>query len=121
MDEKSYTPVIDIDHARSLRATATEAERRMWNRLRNKQIAGLKFRRQHPVMGYILDFACEQIKLAIELDGGQHNEPDALEKDARRTELLGKAGWRVLRFWNNEVLENIDGVFTIIFEAVKKP
>ena len=72
-------------------------------------------------MGYILDFACEEVKLVIELDGEQHNEPEALAKDARRTELLGKAGWRVLRFWNNDVMKNIDGVFAVIIEAVKKP
>lgn len=120
MDRKTYATAIDIDHAKSLRANITEAERRVWNRLRNRQIQNLKFRRQHPVMGYILDFACEEVKLAIELDGGQHNDPEKLATDAKRTELLGKAGWQVLRFWNNEVMDNIDEVFMAIEEALKK-
>jgi very-short-patch-repair endonuclease len=117
---KRYTPDIDIDHAQQLRATTTDAERRVWNRLRNRQLHGLKFRRQHPVMGYILDFACIEIMLAIELDGGQHNAPEKLESDARRTSILEKHGWKVLRFWNNEVMENIDGVFVAIGAAVEE-
>lgn len=120
MDTKTYSDAMDIDHARVLRERATEAERRVWNRLRNRQIQGLKFRRQHPVGGYILDFACEEIKLAIELDGSQHNEQEMLDADARRTELLSQAGWRVLRFWNNDVMQNIDGVFADIEDVANK-
>jgi very-short-patch-repair endonuclease len=118
MDIKTYSDAMDIDHARILRERATEAERCVWNRLRNRQIQGLKFRRQHPVGGYILDFACEEIKLAIELDGSQHNEKEMLDADAKRTEFLSRLGWRVLRFWNNDVMQNIDGVFAAIEDVV---
>ncbi len=118
--EKSYTPKMDVSNAQRLRASATDAERRIWNRVRNKQIEGLKFRRQHPVMGFILDIACEEIKLAIELDGSQHNEPEALASDVRRTQMLESGGWRVLRFWNNDVIQNIDGVMAVIREAIRE-
>ena len=117
MDTKIYSPTIDIDHARALRETATKAEQCVWNFLRNRKMHGLKFRRQHPVLGFILDFACLEGKLAIELDGGQHNEPEKLASDAWRTQQLHKAGWRVLRVWNNEVLQNSEGVYAAIEAA----
>ena len=110
----------EIELARNLRTNSTEVEKQLWWRLRNRQIDGFKFRRQFPVDGYVLDFACELEKLAIELDGGQHNLPEHIERDAERTAILAKSGWRVLRFWNNEVIENIEGVLTEIQHALTR-
>jgi len=86
----------------------TDAERALWRVLRDKQLEGRKFRRQYPIAGYVVDFVCIEAGLVIELDGGQHAEQVAY--DTRRTEGLRMAGYRVVRFWNNEVLENMDGV-----------
>lgn len=106
-----------IKQARELRISSTEVEKKLWYRLRNRQM-GVKFRRQHPLQGYILDFVCEELKLGIELDGGQHNEMPQQKKDAERTEILARSGWQILRFWNNDVIENIDGVLLAIQEAI---
>lgn len=99
-----------------MRRNATDAERLLWSRLRNRQIGGARFRRQHPAGGFIVDFLCVDAKLMIEVDGGQHAENAGAdrERDAR----LAQAGYRVLRFWNNEVLGNVDGVLEVIAEAV---
>lgn len=102
-------------YARQLRSEMTDAEQKLWQHLRMRQIAGLKFRRQHPCGPFILDFACLQIKLAIEVDGGQHNENK--QKDIERTLYLQKNGWTVLRFWNNEVLQEIDAVLMVIHQS----
>ena len=83
----------------------TDAERQLWLALRGKQMAGYKFRRQHPFDDFILDFVCLDKKLVIEVDGGQHSEQ--IEANAVRTDKLAKAGFRVLRFWNNEVLREL--------------
>jgi very-short-patch-repair endonuclease len=101
-----------------LRRDMTDAERRLWSALRDRRIAGHKFRRQHPVGPYILDFACVEMRLAIEADGGQHADS---ERDARRTAWLEGEGWRVLRYWNNDILGNIEGVATRILEALSTP
>jgi len=93
-------------HARSLRKQPTDAERLLWRRLRGEPL-GVKFRRQHPYLDYVLDFVCVERKLVIEVDGGQHLES---ERDQRRDRDLGTAGFRVLRFWNNEVLMQTDAV-----------
>jgi very-short-patch-repair endonuclease len=93
-------------HAPSLRKQPTDAERLLWHRLRAEQL-GVKFRRQHPYLDYVLDFVCIERKLVIEVDGGQHLES---ERDRRRDRDLEAAGFRVLRFWNNEVLELTDAV-----------
>ncbi len=85
----------------------TIAEQCLWRRIRTQQL-GVKFRRQHPAGIYILDFACVELMLALELDGGQHAQ--AQVKDEKRTRWLEAKGWKVLRFWNNELLKNIDGV-----------
>ena len=99
------------EFARHLRKTMTEAEQALWWRLRRKQIAGSRFRRQHPIGPYIADFACIERKLVIEVDGGQHS---GCEADMRRDEYLQRQGFAILRFWNNEVLENIEGVCDVI-------
>ena len=93
--------------SRQLRRDMTIAEQCLWRRIRTQQL-GVKFRRQHPAGIYILDFACVELMLALELDGGQHAE--AQVKDEKRTRWLEAKGWKVLRFWNNELLKNIDGV-----------
>ena len=103
--------------SRKLRIEMTDAEKHLWLRIRMQQL-GVKFRRQHPVGSYILDFACVELKLALELDGGQHAE--IIEKDAERTSWLNLSDWKVLRFWNNEVLQNIDGVLEEINNVLPK-
>jgi very-short-patch-repair endonuclease len=99
-------------NARSLRREMTDAERMLWQSLRGKQLDNCRFRRQHSIGKYIIDFACIEKKLAVELDGGQHQEQIAY--DDRRTAYLNSQGWRVLRFWNNDVMSNVDGVLSSI-------
>src|SRR5512139_2954920 len=99
---------------RGLRRNQSEAEAKLWTNLRDWQIDGIKFRRQRAIGNYIVDFVCFEAKLIIEIDGGQHNESPAAEKDQQRTQWLNSRGFEVLRFWNNEVLENIDGVMIVI-------
>ncbi len=103
--------------ARSLRSSMTDVERLLWQALRASQLNGHRFRRQHPIGKYIADFACIERQIVIELDGGQHQEQ--LEYDEQRTELLKKHCWQVLRFWNNDVLNNLDGVLTVIAERLE--
>jgi very-short-patch-repair endonuclease len=98
--------------SRELRAKAPEAERIMWSRLRNRQLCGCKFRRQMSIQGYFADFACVEAKLIVELDGGQH--ADQIEYDARRTEMIEMAGYRVLRFRNSSVMTELDEVLDVI-------
>jgi crossover junction endodeoxyribonuclease RuvC len=90
--------------ARTLRRDATEAEKRVWQMLRARQ-AGAKFRRQQPIEGYVVDFVSLEHRLVIEIDGGQHGDADEYEE--KRTRCLEANGFRILRFWNNEVMENI--------------
>jgi len=97
-----------IKRARSLRRESTDAERRLWRVLQNRGLGGVKFRRQLPIGRYIADFASVEAKLIVELDGGQHH--DQADYDARRSGDLEIAGWRVVRFWNTDVMENLDGV-----------
>ena len=96
--------------ARSLRRNATDAEALLWSRLRNRQLNGVKFRRQVPIGPYIADFLSAEARLIVELDGGQHS----VETDATRTTFLETAGLRVIRFWNHDVLGNIEGVLETI-------
>jgi very-short-patch-repair endonuclease len=97
--------------ARQLRVNQTDAEKVLWNRIRNRQIDGHKFVRQQPVSGYICDFVCREKQLVIEVDGGQHNESTA---DVIRDRRLMEEGYKVIRFWNNDVLANIEGVLLTI-------
>ncbi len=96
--------------ARVLRTNSTIQEERMWNLLKNHQFHGLKFKRQQPIGNYIVDFICKEAKIIIEIDGGQHNKDNNIENDKIRTEYLESKGYKVLRFWNNEIYENIEGV-----------
>jgi len=107
-----------LEFARQLRKEQTDAEQLLWSLLRDRRLAGFKFRRQHPVEPYVVDFYCHEARLAVELDGGQHNEPDERAKDAKRTAFLEGQGIRVLRFWNNEVFRNTEGVLEAIYDAL---
>ena len=107
-----------VQRSRELRNAPTEAELRLWKHLRNRQLGGYQFRRQHPAGPYILDFYCPEVKLAIELDGSQHVE--RAEQDAERTEFLGRFGIKVLRFWNVEVFKNTDGVLQVILSELQE-
>lgn len=94
--------------AKSMRHTATDAEHLMWQLLRAKRFINLKFRRQHVIASYIVDFYCHEIGLVIELDGGQHETDDVIEYDAERTKFLEALGLKVVRYWNHEVLNLTD-------------
>jgi very-short-patch-repair endonuclease len=106
--------------ARRLRRDATKAEKKLWYLLQRGQMAGLSFRRQHPLGKYIIDFYCSPLKLAIEVDGGQHNELSRQAHDERRSQWLRGKGVTVLRFWNNDVLQNIEGVWDEIERTATK-
>jgi very-short-patch-repair endonuclease len=103
--------------ARQLRVNQTDAETVLWNRIRNRQIDGHKFVRQEPIGKYVCDFVCRERRIIIEVDGGQHNESAA---DATRDRQLVQEGFRVLRFWNNDVLGNLEGVLITIQAELAK-
>jgi very-short-patch-repair endonuclease len=103
---------------RKLRKAMTDTERALWQVLQHRQLSGLKFRRQHAFGDYILDFVCLESKLVLELDGGQHQEQ--ILQDEERTRALAKAGFTVLRFWNNEVLQQAEAVKDKIWLAVQE-
>ena len=102
--------------AKKLRSAQTHAERKLWFRLRDRRLAGLKFRRQVPINRYVVDFCCEASRLIVEVDGGQHGSQD----EADRTVSLEAMGYLVVRFWNNDVLQNIDGVIESILMTLDK-
>ena len=106
------------DRARQMRADPTPAERRLWSMLRDRRIGDVKFRRQHVISQYIVDFACLERAQIVEADGGQH--ADSIS-DQRRDAYLRSLGFRVLRFWNNDVLENSAGVFELIHAELHTP
>ena len=101
-------------HAARLRRDQTDVEQRFWLAVRNRRLDGFKFRRQTTIDGFIVDFVCIEAMLIVELDGGQHNE----KRDARRTAYLEAQGYRALRFWNNQIIENFDGVLLVVMEAL---
>ncbi len=105
MTTKRLTPI-----ARNLRRRSTVAENRLWYYLRARQLEGAKFTRQFPIGPHIADFACRDAHLVVELDGGQHTP----ETDAPRTEAIEAFGYRIIRFWNNDVLANTEGVLEVI-------
>ncbi len=101
---------------KSLRTSQTDAENKLWYHLRNRNLHGAKFRRQHILRNYIVDFVCLEQKLIIELDGSQHAEQ--ITYDETRTQILKKDGFRVIRFWNNDVLENTNAILEMIYHAL---
>ena len=103
---------VKTDRARKLRIDATAAERRLWQKLRGAQIDGASFRRRHPAGNFILDFYCPALRLAIELDGGQH--ADASSRDRQRDHWLAQHGVTVLRLWNSDITQNLSGVLEVI-------
>ena len=105
-----------LRHAKSLRKAMTDAERRLWYLLRAHRLRAFKFKRQAPVGDYVVDFVCFEKRLIVEADGGQHAESDS---DEKRTKWLTKEGFRVLRFWNNEVLSNTNAVLEQIVDALE--
>jgi very-short-patch-repair endonuclease len=96
----------------------TDAERRLWGRLRGNQL-GQAFRRQAPIGHYIVDFVCFERRLVIELDGGQHAEMKQMNHDVERSAFLEKEGFKVVRFWNNEIMSNLEGVLTMIQNEIR--
>ncbi|MFS2011383.1 endonuclease domain-containing protein [Azospirillum sp. CT11-132] len=104
-----------LTQARGMRRIPTDAERKLWSLLRRRQIGGWYFRRQHPIPPYIADFACIEAKLVVEVDGGQHN---GSSYDAARDRRMKNTGWRVMRFWNTDVLSNPEGVARMIWEVL---
>ena len=115
--EKAVSDTL-LSHARELRKNATDAEQLLWKILRNRQIEDLKFRRQHPVTPYVVDFFCHEANLIIELDGGQHNGTEQQSKDEQRTQFLESKGYRVLRFWNHDILQHTEAVVQTILQTL---
>ena len=104
--------------AKQLRKNSTDAECQLWRVLRSRQLAGHKFRRQQPLGGFIVDFVCFEKRLVVEVDGGQHNEPLQAANDSERSTWLEQQGFRVLRFWNHEILREIESVKETIARAL---
>jgi very-short-patch-repair endonuclease len=105
-----------MERARELRKNSNDAEKRLWWRLRGHQLGGFKFRRQHALGVYIADFVCIPARLVIEVDGETHGSDERQAIDAKRTEEIERAGYRVIRFWNDEVMTNMEGVLEAILE-----
>ncbi len=103
-----------------LRKALTPAERKLWSRLRNNQLNGVSFRRQHAVGKYIPDFCSPKEKLIVELDGGQHAEDEAVRYDNERTKYFESLGYRVIRFWNNQIMKDMNGVILAITYALEE-
>ena len=113
------SPVL-IKLAKELRKKMTPVERLLWKRLKKKQLAEFKFRRQHPILNYIVDFYCYSKKLVIEVDGGYHNQLHQQEQDAERSQGLATHGIKIIRFTNEEVENNIDTVIKQIEEYLRR-
>ena len=114
--DKAYDRLPTL-RARELRNNATAAERVLWQHIRNRQLEGARFNRQVPIGPFICDFACRSLKLVVELDGGNHAL--RIAEDASRTKYLESKGYSVLRFWNNDVLGNVEGVLSVIGKALR--
>jgi very-short-patch-repair endonuclease len=104
--------------ARSLRRNMTDAERLLWQHLRNRQMDGWKFRRQHPLGPFVVDFICLEKKIIVEVDGSQH--AIHIKEDAERSRYLEGQGYRIIRFWNNDVFKGIDSVLEVIYRELSK-
>lgn len=108
--------------AHNLRANATPAEKKLWASLRESRLDGFQFRRQFPIGDFIVDFCCRSSRLVVELDGSQHgDDPACVNADAARTALISQRGYSVMRFWNQEIIDNLDGVLEQILAALKQP
>ena len=116
MKAQTAKDVLNSKLQRTLRCNATDAERKLWQGLCGRQLAGCKFRRQHPFERFIVDFVCLERKLVVEIDGSQHL--DSIERDQTRDDSLAQAGFRTLRFWNNDVLSNTSTVLQVILDAL---
>ena len=114
------TPPPIIQKARALRQSMTDAERLLWARLRGKRFAGYKFRRQAVIGGYVADFCCKSQMLIVEADGGGHSEDADSPYQQRRTAELQARGYRIVRFWNNDILQNTDAVLERILRILEK-
>jgi very-short-patch-repair endonuclease len=120
IDKNSYTKKAILNSfAKSMRKDSTDAEKLLWNLLRDKRFMGHKFRRQHVIDCFIIDFYCKEKSIGIELDGGQHNQDDKIEYDNQREMLLHKNGIRIVRFWNNDVLNRTKDVLELLAELMK--
>jgi very-short-patch-repair endonuclease len=108
----------NVDLAKRLRRNQTDAERVLWLRLRNRRLNSLKFKRQVPIDRFVVDFCCAQARLIVELDGGQH--ATRVAEDMERTRILEAMGYLVLRFWNNDVLQNTNGVLEEILNTARQ-
>jgi very-short-patch-repair endonuclease len=108
-----------FEHARELRARCIDAETKLWAHLRARRMPGTKFRRQFPIAGFIADFANPEVRLVVELDGGQHLEQ--AEYDAQRSQRLARQGYRIVRFWNDEVMTRLDDVLAEISKHILTP
>ena len=100
--------------AKKLRKNSTQQEQKLWSLLKSKQYKNLKFKRQQPIGHYIVDFICREKWLIIEIDGGQHNQDNNIVYDEERTKYLESKGFKIIRFWNNDIDNNIEGVFDVI-------
>jgi very-short-patch-repair endonuclease len=109
--------MMSVPLARLLRQESTDTENKLWQLLRHRRLHGYRFRRQHPIGKFIADFACIKYHLIVEADGSQHAEN---KYDTKRTKWLENEGWRVIRFWNNEILTNADGVLEIILKELQE-
>ncbi len=120
-DEKLYERKVTLENrSKNLRKNSTDAEKFLWSLLRDKRFMGFKFRRQHVIDGYIIDFFCTEENVGIELDGGQHNQTDAISYDNKRTEVLARIGIRIIRFWNNDVINKTSEVLESLVDFLKK-
>jgi len=111
---------ITQNHAKDLRKNLTKAEAIIWNYLKGKKIEGVKFRRQFPIGIYIVDFAAVEIKLIIEIDGATHSSDDRVKYDNARTQFLTSQGWKVIRVWNNDIYNNLNGILQSISQIVQE-
>ena len=109
----------NINIARILRKNSTPQEKILWQILRNHNFYGYEIRRQSLIGNYIVDFVCRKKKIIIEIDGGQHNEPENIEYDKKRTEYLEQKGYKIIRFWNNDINDNISGVYKKLQQEFK--
>ena len=101
-----------------MRKAMTDAELKFWNAVRAHRLNGLRFRRQMPIAGFIVDFACPEHRIVVEIDGSGHGRAETFAADAERSDKLAALGWKILRFWNDDVLKDVDGVCNHILRVI---